>query len=86
QAVKDAVPDAYVTIFLALLQLYKSGGIYVDLTTFFVRPLPANLDGFVAGGEGPGGVGGGALGDCSLRTTRDLRQRPVVMQVAVTHH
>ncbi|CAN0035859.1 unnamed protein product [Scytosiphon promiscuus] len=86
QATKDAVPDAHVTIFLALLQLYKTGGIYVDLTTFFVRPLPADLDGFVAGGEGPGGAGGGAGGDCSLRTTREMRQRPLVMQFRAPRH
>lgn len=81
QAVQDALPDAYVTIYLALLELYKSGGIYVDLTTFFVRPLPAHLDGFVAGGEGPGSDGG--LGDCSRPSPGNRRHRPFVMQVCV---
>ena len=74
------MPDAYVTIFLALLELYTHGGIYVDLTTFFVRPLPTDLDGFVAGGQGQG-VDGGTAGDCSTPTTGGRRQRPFVMQV-----
>ncbi|CAM9643795.1 unnamed protein product, partial [Pylaiella littoralis] len=84
QAVQDALPDAYVTIYLALLELYKSGGIYVDLTTFFVRPLPAHLDGFVAGGEGPGSDGG--LGDCSRPSPGNRRHRPFVMQYHDPRH
>ncbi|CAN0256756.1 unnamed protein product, partial [Ectocarpus sp. 4 AP-2014] len=91
QAVQEAVPDAYVTVYLALLELYKFGGIYVDLTTFFVRPLPTGVDGFVAGGEGPGsaGAGGGAGGDgsdCSAPTSKDRLHRPLVMQYRAPQH
>lgn len=74
------MPDAYITIFVVLLELYKHGGIYVDLTTFFVRPLPAYLDGFVAGGQGQGGEGE-PLENCSTPTTGERMQRPFVMQV-----
>lgn len=71
------MPDVYVTMFLAFAELYKHGGIYVDLTTYFVRPLPADLDGFVAGGQGAGSDGR----DCSTPTTAGRRQWPFVMQV-----
>ncbi|CAM9981616.1 unnamed protein product, partial [Discosporangium mesarthrocarpum] len=53
QNTADAVPEAYVSLYLAILELYKTGGVYADLTTFFVRPLPPGVDGFVAGGMGP---------------------------------
>ena len=58
----------------------------MDLTTFFVRPLPPDLDGFVVGGMGTGGFDeemsdeGGAK-DCSLATASEKRQRALVMQV-----
>ncbi|CAM9687217.1 unnamed protein product, partial [Laminaria digitata] len=90
QSVQDALPDASTTLFLALVELYKSGGIYVDLTTFFVRPLPPGLDGFVAGGEGGGGGGGeeveGREGDCSMPTASNRRQRSLVMQYTSPRH
>lgn len=83
-----------VTLFLALLELYKSGGIYVDLTTLFIRPLPAGVDGFVVGGEygaavleakgpEPGEGDTESRGDCSLPTAVQKRQRAFVMQVVV---
>eukprot|EP00752_Nemacystus_decipiens_P017805 g15963.t1 len=84
QAIQEAVPDAYVTIFLALVEMYTQGGMYVDLTTFFVRPLPADLDGFVAGGQGQGADG--AAGDCSTPTSAGRRQRPFVMQYRAPQH
>lgn len=86
QRVQDALPSASVTLYLALLQLYKNGGIYVDLTTFFVRPLPEGVDGFVVGGQGgrdvdaDGTAEGENLG-CSLQTVRPRMQRALVMQV-----
>lgn len=82
QSVQDAIPAASTTLFLALLELYKNGGIYVDLTTFFVRPLPPDLEGFVAGGDGPSGMTGEGVGkDCSLPGPSGRDQRALVMQV-----
>lgn len=54
----------------------------MDLTTFFVRPLPPDLEGFVAGGDGPSGVTGKGEGkDCSLPGPSGKNQRALVMQV-----
>lgn len=80
-----------------MLEIYKNGGMYVDLTTFFVRPIPRDLDGFVAGGQmasvegatvgGDMAIEGGlqrgedSRGDCSTPTASDKRHRPFIMQV-----
>lgn len=54
----------------------------MDLTTFFVRPLPPDLEGFVVGGDGPSGMTGEGVGKpCSLPGPSGRNQRALVMQV-----
>lgn len=63
------------SLFLALLEIYKNGGMYVDLTTFFVRPIPRDLDGFVAGGQTASIEGATVGGDMAIERGFATRRR-----------
>ncbi|KAG5175068.1 hypothetical protein JKP88DRAFT_265996 [Tribonema minus] len=82
--VDDALPDYSTVLFMAFLEIYKTGGIYGDLTLFHAAPLPEGLDGFVVGGMGPGSAG--ADYNCSGRTSRGRYHLPLLMQWSAPRH
>jgi len=78
EAIEDALPDYATVLFLICLELYKTGGIYGDLTLFQTAPLPKDADGFVAGGMNR--ENDLANYKCSALTTRNRKQLPLLMQ------
>lgn len=85
QAKTDALPDNSTLLFLAMLELYKTGGIYGDMTLFHSKPLQEGVDGFVVGGEGEFAASQ-RRSTCAVATTRGRLSTPILMQWSKPKH